>query len=194
MPRGRPGPRLPCCPSARLFRRPAVFASCIFLQMRFAATVGLLATALSLGGCAGMGDLFREPDFRLTRVIVRDLGLTGGDLDLLIEVDNPNRFDLRGAALEVGFDAAGSHLGDARLTNDFAVMKGEVTTLTVPLRFEWAGVGSAVRSALGSGEIPYSMKGQAILQTPFGRYSVPFSREGRAPLTGPQGKVVPSGP
>jgi len=159
--------------------------SCIFRQMRFATTAGLLAMALSLGGCAGMGDLFREPDFRLNRVIVRDLGLTGGNLDLLVEVDNPNRFDLRGTALEVGFDVAGSHLGDARLTNDFAVTKGEVTTLTVPLRFEWAGVGSAVRSALGSGEIPYTMKGQATLQTPFGRYSVPFSQEGRAPLTRP---------
>jgi LEA14-like dessication related protein len=162
--------------------------------MRRATTAALLATALSTWGCAGMGDLFREPDFRLNRVVVRDLGLTGGSIDLLIDVNNPNRFDLRGTGLELGFDVSGSHLGDARLTNDFAVMKGELTTLTVPLSFEWAGVGSAVRSALGSGEIPYTMKGQATLQTPFGRYSVPFSQEGRAPLTRPQGKVVPSGP
>lgn len=159
------------------------------------ATAALLGTALALGGCAGLGDLFKEPTFRLERVMVRDIGLRGGVLDLVIGVDNPNQFDLHGTSLTVGFDVEQSHLGDVRLTNDFAVTKGSVTTLTLPLAFEWAGAGNAVRAALGSGEIPYTMKGQARLQTPFGQYDVPFQSEGRVPVTMPDG-VLPtrSGP
>ena len=156
------------------------------------ATAALLGTALALGGCAGLGDLFKEPTFRLDRVVVRDLGLRGGALDLVIGVDNPNQFDLHGTSLTVGFDVEQSHLGDVRLTNDFAVTKGSVTTLTLPLAFEWAGVGSAVRAALGSGEVPYTMKGQARLQTPFGQYDVPFQSDGRVPMTLPGG-VLPTG-
>jgi len=163
--------------------------------MRVATASALLGTALALGGCAGLGDLFKEPTFRLDRVAVRDIGLQGGALDLVIGVDNPNQFDLHGTSLTVGFDIEQSHLGDVRLANDFAVTKGSVTTLTVPLEFAWAGVGNAVRAALGSGEVPYTMKGQARLQTPFGRYDVPFQSEGRVPVTMP-GRVLPtrSGP
>jgi hypothetical protein len=36
---------------------------------------------------------------------------------------------------------------------------------------------------LSHGEIPYQMKGQIKLQTPWGAHSVPFTREGRVPLT-----------
>ena len=160
--------------------------------MRLATIVGLVT--LGLGGCAGIGDFFKEPDFRLDRVVVRTVGLTGGTLDLMVEVDNPNQFDLRGTALEVGFDVEGSHLGDARLSDDFAVTRGGVTALTLPIRFEWAGVGSVVRSALESREIPYTMKKQATLQTPFRQHNVPFSKEGRAPLTRPDGRIpIPTG-
>ena len=153
--------------------------------MRLATAAALLGIALALGGCAGLGDLFKEPTFRLDRVVVRDFGLRGGALDLVVGVDNPNQFDLHGTSLTVGFDVEQSHLGDVRLTNDFAVTKGSVTTLTLPLAFEWAGVGSAVRAALGSGEVPYTMKGQARLQTPFGQYDVPFQSDGKVPVTLP---------
>jgi LEA14-like dessication related protein len=144
---------------------------------------GLLALAAVLGGCAGLGSALRDPDVRLERVLIRDVGLRGGNLDLLVEVDNPNAFDLRGTEVELGFDVEGSHVGDLRYDDDFSVDRGGRTTLTLPLRFEWAGVGSALRTALSAGEIPYEMKGQIRLQTPWGAHSVPFTRAGRAPLT-----------
>jgi len=145
-----------------------------------------------LAGCAGIGDLFREPELRLDHVVVRSVGLTGGTLDFVVDVHNPNSFDLQGTELRVGFDVENSHLGDIDYRDDFAVQRGDTTRLTLPLRFEWAGVGSAVRAALGYGDIPYKMAGEVSIQTPFGRRAVPFSREGRAPLsrTG-SGIVIP---
>jgi hypothetical protein len=45
-------------------------------------------------------------------------------------------------------------------------------------------VGSAVRAALGYGDLPYTLKGQATLKLPGGAHTVvSFSHEGRAPLT-----------
>jgi hypothetical protein len=85
--------------------------------------------------------------------------------------------------VELGFDVDGSHVGDVRYADDFSVNSGGRTTLTLPLRFEWAGVGSALRTALSQGDIPYEMKGQIRLQTPWGAQSVPFTREGRVPLS-----------
>ena len=144
---------------------------------------GLLALVAALGGCAGLGNSLREPDIRLDRVVVRDVGLRGGSLDLQVEIDNPNPFDLRGTEVDLGFDVEGSHVGNLRYADEFSVERGGRTELTLPLQFEWAGVGTALRTALSSGEIPYEMKGQIKLQTPWGAQSVPFTRTGRAPLT-----------
>jgi LEA14-like dessication related protein len=146
---------------------------------------------VSIGACAGIGDLFKEPDIQLERVVVRGVGLTGGNLDLIVKVDNPNNFNLQGTRLQLGFDVEGQHLGDITYDDDFTVSENGTTTITLPLKFGWAGVDSAVRAALGYGELPYKMKGQAELKTPWGRnVVVPFTREGRVPLTRSGGTIA----
>jgi LEA14-like dessication related protein len=150
----------------------------------------LVALALPSAACSGIGNNFREPDIQLDHAVVRGFGLTGGNLDLVVKVDNPNNFSLQGTKLQVGVDVEGSHLGDITYDDDFAVAENGTTTLTLPLRFGWSGVGSAVRAALGYGDLPYKMKGQATLRTPWGRQVVSFTHEGRAPLTRSGGNVA----
>lgn len=143
-----------------------------------------LAAGAATLACAGLGGNFREPDVRLDRAVVRGLGLAGGNLDLIIKIQNPNNFTLQADKLEVGIDVEGSHLGDITYEDDFAVTQNGETTLTLPLRFGWLGVGSAVRAALGYGDLPYTMKGQATLKLPGGAHTaVSFTHEGRAPLS-----------
>ncbi|MBA3893531.1 MAG: LEA type 2 family protein [Gemmatimonadales bacterium] len=154
----------------------------------------LTAFVAGIGGCAGLGSTLKEPGVRLDQVVVREVGVRGGNLDLMLEVDNPNAFDLRGTAVELGFGVEGSHVGNVRYADEFTVNRGGLTTLALPLRFEWAGVGTALRTALSSGDLPYEMKGQVMLQTPWGAHSVPFTREGRVPLTRVGGALsVPTG-
>jgi LEA14-like dessication related protein len=162
--------------------------------MRLWSTAGILVLAAVVDGCAGLGNPLKDPDIRLDRVIVRQADLRGGRLDLLVGIENPNGFDLRGTEVELGFDVEGSHVGDVRYDDEFSVDKGGTTTLTLPLRFQWAGVGNALRTGLSTGEIPYEMKGQISLQTPWGEHSVPFTKTGRAPLADVGGVLsVPTG-
>lgn len=158
------------------------------------ATLLLLIPAAATLGCSGIPNNFRDPEIQLSQVIVRGVGLTGGTMDLVVNVRNPNDFDLRGTELQVGFDVEGSHVGDITYRDEFQVRKNDVSTVTLPVRFNWAGVGTAVRSAIGYGDIPYTMRGQATLRTPWGQRVVPFTREGRAPLTrSSSSEPVPSG-
>jgi LEA14-like dessication related protein len=143
----------------------------------------LLALSIVLGACSAIHEVFREPDVQLERVVVRGVGIRGGNLDLIVDVENPNGFALHGTKLEVGFEVEGEHLGDIAYDDDFSVTENGRTTLTLPLTFGWAGVGNAVVTALGSGDLPYKMKGQVELRTPLGPKEVAFSREGRVALT-----------
>ena len=149
-----------------------------------------LLVLISSAACSGIGNNFRQPEIQLDHAVVRGIGLSGGNLDLVVKVENPNNFRLQGTRLEMGVDVEGQHLGDITYDDDFSVAENGTTTLTLPLRFGWAGVGSAVRAALGFGDLPYKMKGQAQLRTPWGRAEVPFTREGRVPLTRPGGNIA----
>ncbi|HUR96082.1 MAG TPA: LEA type 2 family protein [Gemmatimonadales bacterium] len=156
-------------------------------------TCVMLCAAL-FAGCAGLTGALKEPDLRLDRVILRGVGVTGGTMDLVVAVYNPNDFDLNGTRLQVGFDVENSHLGDLEYDTDFQVQRGDTTALTLPVRFSWSGMASAVRAALGYGDLPYTIKGQLTVDTPFGEHKVPFTREGRAPLTRAAGLVpIPTG-
>jgi LEA14-like dessication related protein len=150
---------------------------------RLRVTLSVIFGLVMLVGCAGIGDIFQEPDVHLDRVILQGIGTTGGSLGLVVGVHNPNHFDLRGTQLQLGFDVEDAHVGDVTWENDFNITQGDTTTLTLPVNFTWAGVGSVVRVALNSGEIPYTMKGQVTVQSPFGPRAVAFTHEGRAPLT-----------
>lgn len=153
-------------------------------------SAALAAMALS-AACAGLGDNFREPEVRLDQAVLRGVGFSGGNLDLVVRVQNPNDFAIYADKLQVGLDVEGSHLGDITYDEDFSVTENGETTLILPLRFGWSGVGRAVRAALSYGDLPYKMKGQATLKLPGGiRTSVSFSHEGRAPITRSGGGVA----
>ncbi len=149
----------------------------------------LAGTAACSGG--GLGSSFREPGITLEQVTLRGVGLTGGSLDLGIRVDNPNGVDLRGAGLRLGFDVENAHVGDGELPDTYLIPANGTGTITVPVRFTWSGLAGAARNALGYGELPYRMTGEARFTTPLGRASVPFERTGRVPLAKAAGLIIP---
>jgi hypothetical protein len=152
------------------------------LDMRF--HHGLIVTAAGfLAGCAALNMAkFQEPTIELQTIVVRGIGLTGGTLDLQLEVTNPNSADIKGTRLELGLDVEGTHFGDVVLNDAFNLPKSQPTIVTVPMTFNWAGVGAAARSAFNYGTVKYAMKGTASLQTPWGVEKVPFSHDGSVAL------------
>jgi LEA14-like dessication related protein len=155
-------------------------------------SAALIALTFLIPACSGIGLNFKEPAVQLDHAVVRGLGLAGGNLDLVVKVENPNNFSISGTKLQVGIDVEGSHLGDITYDDDYAVPENGVTTVTLPLRFGWSGVGSAVRAALGYGDLPYEMKGQATLELPGGFTKVvSFTHEGRAPLSRAASVAIP---
>ncbi len=151
-------------------------------------TCWILGSAF-LVGCAGLPISLKDPDLRLDRVVVRAVGVTGGTMDLVVGVYNPNNFDLRGTRVQLGLDVEESHVGDLEYASEFRVQQGDTTMLTLPLQFNWSGLAGAVRTALRAGDLPYTLRGQLTIQTPIGERMVPFTREGRAPLTRAAGLV-----
>ena len=143
----------------------------------------LLASAVVLAGCASIPRTFLDPEVNLNEVVIRGVGLTGGTMDLVVDVYNPNHFSLRGTRLQAGFDVDSIHVGDISYTDEFQLGSSDTTRVILPLRFTWTGASAALKSALAYGDIPYTMRGQVTVAAPGGDRVIAFTRQGRAPLT-----------
>lgn len=126
---------------------------------------------------------FLQPSVRLHHLNVRNLGLTGGTLDVVLAVYNPNRLTVRGTRLDAGLDVENSHFGDIVLTEALQLAQQDTTLITAPLAFRWSGVGAAARSVLSQGAVNYRINGTLSVNTPLGQpVQVPFTGQGSVPL------------
>ena len=140
-------------------------------------TVG--ATAL-LASCASLGKAaFKEPVVSLKEFVVTGLGLTGGSVDVVLQIYNPNGYKLDGLALTYRVDVDSVRLGEGALDSRFVVPSGDSSTVRLPVRFTYAGLGTAGRALLTSGTINYRVRGDFSIATPIGNLTRPYDRTGR---------------
>lgn len=128
-----------------------------------------------------------QPDVKLHHLAIRNVGLSGGTLDVALAFHNPNKFVLQGAGLTAGLDIEGNHFGDVNMTSPFSLAEKDTTLLTVPLTFRWSGVASAARTVLDYGAVNYTINGKFSVTAP-GLQSpldVPFTGQGNVPLLKP---------
>jgi LEA14-like dessication related protein len=144
----------------------------------------LALLALVLGsGCATLRALrFEEPQVELKEINITGISLTGGTMDLILDVFNPNDYRLRSTRLEVGIDLEGTHFGDALLERPLDLSPLNHNQVIVPVRFEWAGVGAGARALVTRQAVRYGLTGSVIVDTPLGERRVTLRGSGDVPL------------
>ena len=139
----------------------------------------LLATVV-VGGCASLGrNIFREPIVNFSNVNIKGLGLSGGSLDVMLNVYNPNGFDLNATRLTYRLMVDDKDLGTGALNRAFRVGDGDSTIVTIPVDFTYAGLGAAGRQLLSTGSVNYRVIGDFTVETPLGRFTRPYDQQGR---------------
>ena len=148
------------------------------------ATARWLGVSVLVAGCASLGHAlrFEEPEIKLQEIRVTGLGFTGGTFDLALDVFNPNGYRLRTTRLELGIDLEQVHFGDALLETPLELPSQQHSLVTVPVRFEWAGLGAGARALLARQAIRFGLTGTATLGTPIGDRRMQVRGSGDVPL------------
>ncbi|PYO90843.1 MAG: hypothetical protein DMD58_05885 [Gemmatimonadetes bacterium] len=154
-----------------------------------ARSIVALGVLVSVASCATLRNAlaFEEPQIQLQEINVTGMGLSGGTLDLVFDVYNPNQYRLRSTRLEVGLELARTDFGEALIDKPLDLSPQNHSRVVMPVRFTWAGVGAAARSLLQSQELPYQITGAVILDTPIGERRVQLQNAGKVPLR----KLIP---
>ncbi len=155
--------------------------------MRKLALVVAASAAVALSGCATLGRAsFRQPVVTLRDVQVAGIGLTGGSLDVVLNVYNPNHYRLDATHLtyKVALEGDSITLATGSLENKFTVQETDSQRVRIPVNFTYAGIGSAGNSILKTGSVSYHVMGDVTVGTAIGSYTVPYSSIGRFTTTG----------
>ena len=145
----------------------------------------LPATLALVAACATLRSAFsfKEPDVALERIEITGLSLTGGTFDLVLDVYNPNEYEIRGTRVELSLDLEDRHFGDALLDKPLALSATQHNRIVVPVAFQWAGVGAAAQALVSRQEVRYALQGAVLVDTPIGERRVAVKRDGTVPLS-----------
>lgn len=147
---------------------------------RMIGAVVLAAATLAAAGCAMLGKgSFKEPVVTLREVTVTGLGLSGGNVDVVLSVYNPNGFALDAVKMTYKVDVDSIALGDGALDSRFVVPKNDSSIVRLPVRFTYAGLGAAGRGLMQSGALNYRVRGDFTVATPIGNFTRPYDQRGR---------------
>ena len=136
--------------------------------------------AVAVGGCATLGTGgFKQPLVNFSDVKIRGLGLSGGSLDIVLSVYNPNGFNLNATRLTYKLAAEDKDLASGVLDHAFRVKDRDSTFVTIPVDFTYAALGAAGRQLLEKGSVNYRVIGDITVDTQLGNFTVPYDRTGR---------------
>ena len=142
--------------------------------------LALVVTAALGLGCASVArGIFREPVVSYKDAVITGLGVSGGSLEVVLSIYNPNSFRLDGTGITYRIAVDSVPIGDGMLSDRFTVQEGDSTTVRLPLSFTYAGIGQAGRQLIQTGSVNYTVSGDITVGTPIGSFTRPYSGRGR---------------
>ena len=121
---------------------------------------------------------FTPPTVALQTITVTGLSLSGGSLRLLLDVHNPNPYELKGSALRLAVDLEGTPFGELVRDEPLTLPESAHAPVAVDLRFTWAGVGAAARGLFDRGAVAYALNGSLLVDTPIDERRVKVGTKG----------------
>lgn len=149
-------------------------------MMRRMMVAGATTAVVAMAACSSVArQSFLQPDVQVKDVKVTALGLTGGSVDVVLNVHNPNNFRLDASRLTYNLLIDTVRFATGSLDQRMTVESGKNLEVRVPVNFTYSGVGEAGRQLINMGSVPYRMSGDFTVATVLGNFTVPYDRTGR---------------
>ncbi|HTR77809.1 MAG TPA: LEA type 2 family protein [Gemmatimonadaceae bacterium] len=153
------------------------------MRTRTRVVAAMLTTGAVLGAGAACASLARQefarPQISLVSMRVIGIGVTGGSLEVILKIFNPNSYRLDANTFTYQVEVDSIPLAHGTVANRFTVAPKDSTLLRIPLAFTYAGLGAAGRSIMTSGSVNYRVSGNLTVLTPGSSFTVPFAQQGR---------------
>jgi len=149
-------------------------------QVRRMMAVVALAIGAVLSGCATAAQaVFTQPDVAFRGVGIRSIGVEGADLEVLLNIYNPNAYSLGASQMRYRLLVDSLELGSGAIDSAFSVARRDSAIVRLPVRLGFRALQRLGPQLLRGGEIPYRLIGDVTLKSFVGTFSRQFSEAGR---------------
>lgn len=149
-------------------------------MVRRAAVFGVVLMLATAQGCATAARaIFTQPDVSFRGVGVRALGLDGADLEVLLNIYNPNGYSLGASQLHYTLLVDSVEIGAGAIDSAFSVKERDSAVVRLPVRVGFRALQVVGPRLLRGGEIPYRLMGDVSLKSFVGTFTRRFNEGGR---------------
>lgn len=136
----------------------------------------LLLALLLLQSCAGLQKvLFEQPEASLKDVKIKKIASSELELTVVLDIYNPNSYELSLLALNYQIQALDMVLGEGAFSETFAIPAKERRTVSLPLKVKARPALQVARHFLtGKGDVMAIMLGDIKFKTPIGPWNLDF--------------------
>ncbi|MDA1082531.1 MAG: LEA type 2 family protein [Gemmatimonadetes bacterium] len=138
-----------------------------------------ILVVVGTAACATFGrQAFQNPTVELRDIQIREIGLDGGSLDLILDVYNPNSFRIDVTRLTYTLIADTSKVATGFVTKRVTLNSKAANDVSLPVRFTMKELMGAAEVLLRKGSVDYTVRGEVTVDSPFGSVTRPY--EGKA--------------
>lgn len=135
---------------------------------------------LAVSACATLArQAFANPIVEVRDVRVRNIGLAGGTVDVILDVQNPNEYRIDASRITYAFFLDTTQIVTGVIDRMVTLDERGRTSITVPVNFGYTEMGIAMRQYAAKGTLDYNVRGEFTLKTPFGSITRPYAGRGR---------------
>ena len=135
----------------------------------------------------GMLPVVRLPRVQISALRLRSIGLSGAEMQLVLDVDNPNGFGARIPSVGYSFSVQGREWVAGMTDRTISLTAHGNSRVTIPFTLSFAAVGRTVRNLLtGGDDIDYAFDGAIVVNPDFeliGETEIPITLSGSIPLS-----------
>lgn len=148
--------------------------------MKTSKLIAILMTGwLVLSACSTMNGIVKDPEVRVAEFKLAGFNSEGVNIDLGINVKNPNTVALKLDEVEYALNVAGEKVTEGVFDKGVNIPAGGEGTVFIPLKFNFASVGNLLSGFMNRSFVKdYELTGSAKL----GIFSIPFSQKGTIDL------------
>ena len=143
----------------------------------------LLTAALFAGSaCSSSGPRGPEPMYRpevsVREVRLSGVGISGGSMNIDLELRNPNRFRIEAPVITYRVLVDTVQIGSGTYEADFSLRGRRSTEIRIPVRFKYSDIGPTGRALLSTGTVEYRIVGDVTAGSSYGQVAGPYDRSG----------------
>jgi LEA14-like dessication related protein len=136
----------------------------------------LLASCSFLKGLASSS--FEKPSVAFRDVKLDNIDFNGADINVLLDVTNPNSGGLDLAQADYRLNLDGHDVLTGQPKTGLQIPGGATSTLTLPAHVVWDQLAPAVLDVLSKDTLQYTAGGTVGFNSPLGLLSLPFEKQG----------------